>query len=63
MAEYHRLPVVLVVFDGGGFGNVRRIHARQYGNRLIASDQTQIALTVIKSILIQFCRDQQFTPH
>jgi acetolactate synthase I/II/III large subunit len=36
----HRLPVVVVVFDDGAFGNVRRIQAQQYGNRLIACDLT-----------------------
>jgi acetolactate synthase I/II/III large subunit len=39
-AMHHRLPVVVVVFDDGAFGNVRRIQAEQYGNRLIASDLT-----------------------
>ncbi len=39
-AMHHGLPVVVVVFDDGAFGNVRRIQARQYGNRLIASDLT-----------------------
>ncbi|HEX2942379.1 MAG TPA: thiamine pyrophosphate-dependent enzyme, partial [Rhodopila sp.] len=39
-AVHHRLPVVAVVFDDGAFGNVRRIQAQQYGNRLIASDLT-----------------------
>lgn len=39
-AMHHRLPVVVVVFDDGAFGNVRRIQAQQYGNRLIASDLT-----------------------
>ena len=39
-AMHHRLPVVAVVFDDGAFGNVRRIQAQQYGNRLIASDLT-----------------------
>ena len=29
-----------MVFDDGAFGNVRRIQAQQYGNRLIASDLT-----------------------
>jgi acetolactate synthase I/II/III large subunit len=28
------------VFDDGAFGNVRRIQAQGYGNRLIASDLT-----------------------
>jgi len=37
-AVRHRLPVVVVVFDDGAFGNVRRIQAEHYGNRLIASD-------------------------
>lgn len=39
-AMRHNLPVVVVVFDDGAFGNVRRIQALQYGNRLIASDLT-----------------------
>jgi acetolactate synthase-1/2/3 large subunit len=39
-AMHHRLPVVVVVFDDGAFGNVRRIQAQGYGNRLIASDLT-----------------------
>jgi acetolactate synthase-1/2/3 large subunit len=39
-AMHHKLPVVAVVFDDGAFGNVRRIQAQQYGNRLIASDLT-----------------------
>jgi acetolactate synthase-1/2/3 large subunit len=39
-AMHHRLPVVVVVFDDAAFGNVRRIQAQQYGNRLIASDLT-----------------------
>jgi acetolactate synthase-1/2/3 large subunit len=39
-AMRHRLPVVAVVFDDGAFGNVRRIQAQAYGNRLIASDLT-----------------------
>jgi acetolactate synthase I/II/III large subunit len=39
-AMHHRLPVVVVVFDDRAFGNVRRIQAQQYGNRLIASDLT-----------------------
>lgn len=37
-AVRHRLPLVVVVFDDGAFGNVRRIQAQHYGNRLIASD-------------------------
>lgn len=39
-AMHHKLPVVAVVFDDGAFGNVRRIQAQGYGNRLIASDLT-----------------------
>ena len=39
-AMHHRLPVVVVVFDDSAFGNVRRIQAQAYGNRLIASDLT-----------------------
>jgi acetolactate synthase-1/2/3 large subunit len=39
-AMHHRLPVVVVVFDDGAFGNVRRIQQLQYGNRLIACDLT-----------------------
>jgi acetolactate synthase-1/2/3 large subunit len=37
-AVRHNLAVVVVVFDDGAFGNVRRIQAEQYGNRLVASD-------------------------
>ncbi len=37
-AVAHNLPVVVVVFDDGAFGNVRRIQQEQFGNRLIASD-------------------------
>ena len=39
-AMRHRLPVVVVVFDDGAFGNVRRIQQELYGNRLIACDLT-----------------------
>jgi acetolactate synthase-1/2/3 large subunit len=39
-AMRHRLPLVVVVFDDGAFGNVRRIQQEQYGNRLIACDLT-----------------------
>src|SRR6185312_2633570 len=39
-AMRHKLPVVVVVFDDGAFGNVRRIQQQQYGNRLIACDLT-----------------------
>jgi acetolactate synthase-1/2/3 large subunit len=37
-AVHHRIPLVAVVFTDGAFGNVRRIQADQYGNRLIACD-------------------------
>ena len=37
-AVRHNLAVVVVVFDNGGFGNVKRIQQQHYGNRLIASD-------------------------
>jgi acetolactate synthase-1/2/3 large subunit len=39
-AVAHNLPLVVVVFDDGAFGNVRRIQQQQFGNRLIASDLT-----------------------
>ena len=34
----HRIPLTVVVFNDGAFGNVRRIQQEKYGNRLIASD-------------------------
>jgi acetolactate synthase-1/2/3 large subunit len=37
-AARHDIAVVVVVFDNGAFGNVRRIQQERYGNRLIASD-------------------------
>src|SRR5258708_21101494 len=37
-AVRHRIPLVAVVFNDGAFGNVRRIQAEHYGNRLIACD-------------------------
>ena len=37
-ARQHGLGVVLVVFDNGMFGNVRRIQEEQFGNRIIAAD-------------------------
>lgn len=37
-AARHKLAVVVVVFDNGAFGNVKRIQQENYGNRLIASD-------------------------
>ena len=37
-AKRHNLPVVVVVFDDGHFGNVRRIQQQQWGGREIAND-------------------------
>ena len=37
-AARHSLAVVVVVFNDGAFGNVRRIQQQAYGGRLIASD-------------------------
>ena len=37
-AKRHGLAVVVVVFDDGAFGNVKRIQEQAYGNRLIAWD-------------------------
>jgi acetolactate synthase-1/2/3 large subunit len=37
-AVRHRIPLDVVLFNDGAFGNVRRIQAEQYGNRLIACD-------------------------
>jgi acetolactate synthase I/II/III large subunit len=37
-AMYHRIPLTVVVFNDGAFGNVRRIQEEQFGNRVIASD-------------------------
>ena len=34
----HNLPIVIVLVNDGAYGNVRRIQATSYGNRLIASD-------------------------
>ncbi len=39
-ALHHKLPVVAVVFDDSAFGNVRRIQAERFGNRIIAADLT-----------------------
>jgi acetolactate synthase-1/2/3 large subunit len=36
-AIHHRIPLTVIVFNDGAFGNVRRIQEEQYGNRLIAS--------------------------
>jgi acetolactate synthase-1/2/3 large subunit len=37
-AMRHRIPLTVVVFNDGAFGNVRRIQEEHFGNRLIASD-------------------------
>ncbi len=37
-AVRHRIPLVAVVLTDSAFGNVRRIQAEQYGDRLIACD-------------------------
>jgi acetolactate synthase I/II/III large subunit len=37
-AMRHRIPLTVVVFNDGAFGNVRRIQEEQFGNRVIASD-------------------------
>jgi acetolactate synthase-1/2/3 large subunit len=37
-AVRHRIPLVAIVFNDRAFGNVRRIQAEQYDNRLIACD-------------------------
>jgi acetolactate synthase-1/2/3 large subunit len=34
----HRIPLTVIVFNDGAFGNVRRIQQERYGNRLIGSD-------------------------
>ncbi len=37
-AARHNIAVVVIVFDNGAFGNVKRIQQERYGNRLIACD-------------------------
>ena len=37
-AVQFRIPVVIVLVNDGAYGNVRRIQADQFGNRLIACD-------------------------
>jgi acetolactate synthase-1/2/3 large subunit len=37
-AVRHRIPLTVVVFNDGAFGNVRRIQEEAFGNRVIASD-------------------------
>ena len=37
-AMRHKIPLVTIVFNDFGYGNVRRIQQERYGNRLIGSD-------------------------
>jgi len=37
-AVQHGIALVVVLFDNGAFGNVKRIQQEQYGNRVIAAD-------------------------
>src|SRR5262249_6122360 len=37
-AVHHRIPLTVVVFNDGAFGNVRRNQEERFGNRIIASD-------------------------
>ena len=39
-AVHHRIPLTVIVFNDGAFGNVRRIQEEEFGNRVIASDLT-----------------------
>src|SRR5205823_3273702 len=39
-AVHHRIPLVVIVFADGAYGNVRRIQEERFGNRIIASDLT-----------------------
>jgi acetolactate synthase-1/2/3 large subunit len=39
-AVHFRIPVVAIVFNDNGYGNVRRMQKEDYGNRVIASDLT-----------------------
>ncbi len=39
-AVHHRIPLTVIVFSDGAFGNVRRTQEEQFGNRVIASDLT-----------------------
>jgi acetolactate synthase-1/2/3 large subunit len=39
-AVQHNIPLVVVLFDNGMFGNVKRIQQEQYGGRTIAADLT-----------------------
>src|SRR5205814_2441406 len=35
-AMHHRIPLVVIVFADGAYGNVRRIQEERFGNRIIA---------------------------
>jgi acetolactate synthase-1/2/3 large subunit len=37
-AVAHRIPLTVIVFADGAFGNVRRIQQERFGNHVIASD-------------------------
>jgi thiamine pyrophosphate-dependent acetolactate synthase large subunit-like protein len=37
-AMRHGIPLTIIVFNDGAYGNVRRIQQKRYGNRLIGSD-------------------------
>jgi acetolactate synthase-1/2/3 large subunit len=37
-AVHHRIPLTIVVFNDGAYGNVRRNQEERFGNRIIASD-------------------------
>lgn len=39
-AVHHKIPIVMVVFDNGAYGNVKTIQANQFGGRHIAVDLT-----------------------
>jgi acetolactate synthase-1/2/3 large subunit len=39
-AVQHRIPIVIVLVNDGAYGNVRRIQAESFGNRIIASELT-----------------------
>ena len=38
VAVQHEVPLVIVLFNDGAFGNVRRVQKEMFGNRLIATD-------------------------
>jgi len=37
-AVRHRIPIVVIVFNDGAYGNVRNMQKSLYGNRLIGTD-------------------------